>query len=180
MKIYVCGACNSGKAEIVRRISEKLKIKSIIDPSETVFQPVFGMGLGRVFRGRRWEGKQPETYQGIMEYLDVLDSDGPFVSNEGPILFLSHLMFFGVLSTFMDLQRQQIVERSLAMTCRGFHVIIERWVPANTFDEVSVLIQKNIAGARDNVIVLKKYKDYGETIEKASRKIVREVKQKWQ
>ena len=54
MSIYICGACNTGKAEIARKLGlDYPNLEVILDPSETVFNSIFGAGLDRVFRGRK-------------------------------------------------------------------------------------------------------------------------------
>lgn len=175
MRIYLCGACNSGKAEICRRVADKTGLSAKIDPSDAVFKPIYSVGLDRVFRGGKWQGKREETYQGLLQYLEAF-AEGDFITNEGPLLLLSHLMFFGVLAIMGDSQRKTVLEKALSQLDQGQHYIIERWAPGNTFDQVSVRLQKNLAGARDNIKILPAQKGYEETISKAVRGILREVK----
>jgi len=175
MRIYLCGACNSGKGEICRIVAEKLGLPALIDPSEAIFKPIYSVGLDRVFRGYKWQGKREETYQGLLKYLEAFE-EGDFISNEGPLLLLSHLLFFGVLSVLEDSQRKTVLEKALSQLDQGRHYIIERWAPGNIFDQVSVTIQKDLAGARENIKILPAQKGYEETISKAVRGILREVK----
>lgn len=175
MRIYLSGSCNSGKAAIVRKISSDLGLEEVVNPSERIFPSIFGVNLNRVFHGRKWEGKRDETFQGLMEYLDVLDRED-IVSNEGPLLLLSHLLYFGVLGTLTDEQRVLVLRRCLSLLEKGQHFIVDRWSPSNMFDEVSVDIQKALSAGRGNVVSLKREKDYEATIKKSAQRIKKEVK----
>lgn len=174
MRIFLCGACNSGKAEICRRVGEKARLPLLLNPSEEIFQPIYSVGLDRVFRGAKWLTKREETYQGLVKYLDRFE-EGDFISNEGPLLLLSHLLFFGVLSVLEDSQRKTVLEKALSQLNQGTHLIIERWAPGNIFDQISVRFQKDLAGARENIKILPPQQGYEETISKAVTRVLKEV-----
>lgn len=174
MRIYLSGSCNCGKAEITRKISKDLGLEEVISPSEQIFPPIFGVNLNRVFHGRKWEGKRDETFQGLMSYLDALDRED-IVSNEGPLLLLSHLLFFGVLSVFSDEQRVAVLKRCLSLLEKGEHFIVERWSPGNLFDEITVDLQKAFSSGRGNVTLMKREKNFETTVKKGMQKIRKEV-----
>ena len=167
MSIYICGACNTGKAEIARRIGmENTSLQLHIDPADTVFVPIFGVGLDRIFRGRKWEGKTDETYQSLCEYLSLLEQED-IITNEGPLLLLSHMMFFGVLSVFNDEQRKGILTRCLALLRRGKHFIVRRWIENGNFNEISVSLQREFRNGRENIFTIPPATDYDSTVEQA-------------
>ena len=170
MNIYLCGACRTGKAEIVRRMALETKgVEVRLDQSEEVFIPLFGHGLDRVFRRRPWEGKIEEACQGMMAYLESFrgSPDRTTVYNEGPLLILSHLLYFGALALATDQQREQILRECMDLMKQGEHYIIERWADNSTFDRVSVDIQKSLGCNRPNVFVIEAAEDYERTVEKA-------------
>lgn len=167
MSIYICGACNCGKAEIARRIAADCpSLRLTLDPADSVFVPIFGVGLDRIFRGRKWEGKSDEAYQGITEYLSILEQDD-ILTNEGPLVFFSHLMFFGVLSVFNDEQRREILTRCLALLRRGKHFIVRRWIENGNFNEISVSLQREFRNGRENIFTIPPATDYDSTVEQA-------------
>ena len=165
MSIYICGACNCGKAEIARRLGVDFpSLEIVIDPSETVFKPIFEVGLDRVFRGRKWEGKVDETYKGITEYLDILGQEN-IITNEGALVFLTHVAFFGVLSSFNDEQRKDILMRCYAQLRDGDHFVVRRWADNGNFCQTSVQLQRDIGVGRKNIHIIPPAVDYESTVE---------------
>jgi hypothetical protein len=167
MSIYICGACNCGKAEISRRIAaEYPSLRLTIDPADSVFIPIFGVGLDRIFRGRKWEGRTDETYQGIVQYLDLLEQED-IITNEGPLVFFSHLVFFGLLSSFNDEQRKEIITRCLDLLRKGKHFVVRRWADNGNFGQVSVMLQREFRNGRENIYTIPPATDYESTVEQA-------------
>lgn len=174
MNIYLCGACKTGKAEIARRMGLEIKgVEVRLDPSEEIFIPLFGHGLDKVFRRRLWEGKIDKAYQGIMAYLESFHGspDRTTVFNEGPLLILSHLLYFGALALAPDQWRETILRECVTLLEQGEHYIIERWADNSTFDRVSVDIQKSLGCNRANVFVIEAAEDYESTVEKTLMQI---------
>ena len=166
MSIYICGACNCGKAEIARRLGDDFpNLKVVVDPSETVFKPIFGVGLDRVFRGRKWEGRTDETYQGIVQYLDLLEQEN-IITNEGALAFIPHLAFFGLLSSFNDEQRKEILLRCYAQLRNGLHFVVRRWADNGNFCQTSVQLQRDIGVGRKNIYIIPPASDYESTVER--------------
>lgn len=164
MSIYICGACNCGKAEIARRLGEDYpNLEVVLDPSETIFDSIFGVGLDRVFRGRKWESKPDEAIQGIEEYLDVFDRED-IICNESPLLFLSHILYFGVLSVFSDEVRAEIISRCLSQLRNGHHFIVRRWSENGNFARASMQIQRDIGAGRKNIHVIPPADNYENTV----------------
>lgn len=164
MSIYICGACNCGKAEIARRLGEDYpNLEVVLDPSETIFDSIFGVGLDRVFRGRKWESKPDEAIRGIEEYLDVFDRED-IICNESPLLFLSHILYFGVLSVFSDEVRAEIISRCLSQLRNGHHFIIRRWSENGNFARASMQIQRDIGAGRKNIHVMPPADNYENTV----------------
>lgn len=175
MSIYICGACNCGKAEIARRLGDDFpNLKVVVDPSETVFKPIFGVGLDRVFRGRKWEGRTDETYQGIVQYLDLLEQED-IITNEGPLVFFSHLVFFGLLSSFNDEQRKEIITRCLDLLRKGKHFVVRRWADNGNFGQVSVMLQREFRNGRENIYIIPPASDYDSTVEQGYEFIKRRM-----
>ena len=176
MNIYLCGACNTGKAEIAKQITLDTKGAKIkLDVSEEIFIPLFGHGLDRVFRKRLWEGKTEVAYQSMITYLDsfIGEPDKTTIYNEGPLLILSHLFYFGALAMIPDRQREEIVRKCICLLEQGEHYIIERWANNTAFDRVSVDIQKAFGCNRSNIFVIEPAEDYERTIKKASTQILK-------
>ena len=165
LSIYICGACNCGKAEIARKLGLDFPdLRVVTDPSETVFKPIFGVGLDRVFRGRKWEGKTDEAYQGIVQYLGLLEQEN-VITNEGALAFLTHVAFFGVLSSFNDEQRKEILLRCYAQLRNGLHFVVRRWADNGNFCQTSVQLQRDIGVGRKNIYIIPPASDYESTIE---------------
>ncbi len=168
MNIYLCGACRTGKAEIVRRMALETKgVEVRLDQSEEIFIPLFGHGLDRVFRRRLWEGKTDEAYQGMMAYLESFrgSPDRTTIFNEGPLLLLSHFLYFGALALAPDQWRETILRECMDLLEQGEHYIIERWADNSAFDRVSVDLQKALGCNRANVFVIEAATDYESTVE---------------
>lgn len=175
MSIYICGACNCGKAEIARRLGDDFpNLKVVVDPSETVFKPIFGVGLDRVFRGRKWEGKTDEAYQGIVQYLGLLEQEN-VITNEGALAFLTHVAFFGVLSSFNDEQRKEILLRCYAQLRNGLHFVVRRWADNGNFCQTSVQLQRDIGAGRKNIYIIPPARDYESTVEQGYEFIKRRM-----
>lgn len=167
MNIYLNGACNTGKAEVARRLAEEVPgMQVCLNPSEMIFEPLFGHKLNRIFRGRLWEGHIDKAYTGTMQYLDMLKGEEgkTTVFNEGPVLFLSHLLFFGSLALLKDDQRESIISKCVELIGQGEHYIIQRWADKSLFDRVNVSIQMLLGCNRTNVFVLTPAVDYESTI----------------
>lgn len=176
MNIYLCGACKSGKAEIARRLSDEVKgVQVCLDPSESVFRPLFGHGLERTFRGRLWEGKTEAAYGAIMAYLGVLRGTPgqTTVYNEGPLPLLAHLTYFGALALARDSWREEILSACLDLLGQGEHYVVQRWADKSTFDRVNVQVQMACGCNRENVFILPPARDYTGTVMAALAQIRR-------
>lgn len=176
MNIYLCGACKSGKAEIANRLAGEVKgMQVCLDPSESVFRPVFGHGLERTFRGRLWEGKTEAAYKAMMEYLGVLrgTKGQTTIYNEGPLPLLAHLTYFGALALARDAWREEILSACMDLLGQGEHYVIQRWANDGTFDRVNVALQTACGCNRANVFILPTAPDYARTVESALAQIRR-------
>ncbi len=176
MNIYLSGACRTGKAEIARRLAGEVRgVVSRIDPSLEVFQPVFGHGLERVFRGRLWEGRMGQAYDATMRYLEVLGGTPgqTTVFNEGPLPVLAHLIYFGGLALATEHQREAILAACLDLLGQGEHYVIQRWANDGAFDRVNVSLQTACGCNRANVFLLPPARDYAGTVEAALSQIRR-------
>lgn len=175
MNIYLCGACYAGKAEIAKRLVKEVPGLEIrLDVSESIFEELFGCSYIRFFRRRMWENDIDKAVDGFMQYMDVFKGEKGVstVFNEGPLLTLSHLLYFGVLAVCSDAQRVQMLNTCFDLINQGEHYIVQRWASTSVLDQVSVEIQKQFGFHRSNVFLLDKAADYDSTVSNAVAQIL--------
>lgn len=175
MNIYICGACHSGKAAIVKRLVEEVPgLEMKLDISESIFEELFGCSYIRFFRRRMWENDIDKAVDGFIQYMDVFKGEKGVstVFNEGPLLTLSHLLYFGALSVCSDAQKVQVLNTCFDLINQGEHYIVQRWASTSVLDQVSVEIQKQFGFHRSNVFLLDKAADYDSTVSNAVAQIL--------
>lgn len=175
MNIYICGACHSGKAAIVKRLVEEVPgLEMKLDISESIFEELFGCSYIRFFRRRMWENDIDKAVDGFIQYMDVFKGEKGVstVFNEGPLLTLSHLLYFGALSVCSDAQKVQVLNTCFDLITQGEHYIVQRWASTSVLDQVSVEIQKQFGFHRSNVFLLDKAADYDSTVSNAVAQIL--------
>lgn len=168
MSIYICGACEAGKSKVTEEISDSFPdLELVLDPSIALFSAVFkGRSLGRILRCEEWEGHLEESYGILINLIEIYERED-IITNEGPLMLLSHLMFFGILHSFNDQQRKEILTRCYALLSTGTHFIVQRWVDSGDFCEASTKLQIGFKFGRANVSVIPKAENYETTVAQA-------------